>query len=32
MEPILAAVSARATVQEISDVLRKTWGTFLRPA
>jgi methylmalonyl-CoA mutase N-terminal domain/subunit len=32
MEPILAAVSARATVQEISDVLRKVWGTFLRPA
>jgi len=32
MEPILVAVRARATVQEISDVLRKAWGTFLRPA
>ena len=32
MEPILAAVSARATLQEISDVLREVWGTFLRPA
>jgi len=30
MEPILAAVSARATVQEISDVLRDIWGTFQR--
>jgi len=30
MEPILAAVSARATVQEISDVLREVWGTFQR--
>ncbi len=32
MEPILAAVGARATVQEISDVMREVWGTFLRPA
>ncbi len=28
MEPILAAVRARATVGEISDVLREVWGTF----
>jgi methylmalonyl-CoA mutase N-terminal domain/subunit len=28
MEPILAAVRARATVGEISNVLREVWGTF----
>ena len=31
MEPILAAVRARATVGEISDVLRAVWGVY-RPA
>jgi methylmalonyl-CoA mutase N-terminal domain/subunit len=28
MEPILAAVRARATVGEISDSLREVWGTY----
>ena len=28
MEPILAAVRARATVGEMSDVLRRIWGEF----
>jgi len=28
MEPILAAVRARATVGEISNALREVWGTF----
>ncbi len=28
MEPILAAVRARATLGEISDVLRKVWGVY----
>jgi methylmalonyl-CoA mutase N-terminal domain/subunit len=28
MEPIIAAVKARATVGEISDTLRGVWGTF----
>jgi methylmalonyl-CoA mutase N-terminal domain/subunit len=28
MEPIIAAVRARATVGEISDVLRGVWGTY----
>jgi len=32
MEPILAAVMARATVGEISDTLRAVWGTFQRHA
>jgi methylmalonyl-CoA mutase N-terminal domain/subunit len=32
MEPVIAAVRARATVQEISDVFRGVWGTFVRPA
>src|SRR3989454_707978 len=31
MEPIIAAVRARATVGEISDVLRRVWGVY-RPA
>ena len=31
MEPILDAVRARATVGEISDVLREVWGVY-RPA
>ena len=31
MEPILAAVRARATVGEISDVLRAVWGVY-RPS
>ena len=31
MEPILDAVRARATVGEISDVLRGVWGVY-RPA
>ena len=30
MGPILAAVHARATVGEISDALRRVWGTFQR--
>ncbi|MBE0591937.1 MAG: methylmalonyl-CoA mutase, partial [Gemmatimonadales bacterium] len=30
MEPILAAVHARATIGEISDTLRRVWGTFQR--
>jgi len=28
MEPIVAAVRARATVGEISDVLRGVWGVY----
>jgi methylmalonyl-CoA mutase N-terminal domain/subunit len=32
MPPILDAVRARATVGEISDVLREAWGTFQRRA
>jgi methylmalonyl-CoA mutase N-terminal domain/subunit len=28
MEPILGAVRARATVGEISDVLRGVWGEY----
>jgi len=28
MEPILAAVRARATLGEISDILRKLWGVY----
>jgi len=28
MEPIIEAVQARATVGEISDVLRKVWGVY----
>jgi methylmalonyl-CoA mutase N-terminal domain/subunit len=28
MEPILGAVRARATVGEISDVLRGVWGVY----
>jgi len=28
MEPIIEAVRARATVGEISDVLRKVWGVY----
>jgi methylmalonyl-CoA mutase N-terminal domain/subunit len=28
MEPIIAAVRARATLGEISDVLREAWGTY----
>jgi methylmalonyl-CoA mutase, N-terminal domain len=31
IEPILGAVRARATVGEISDVLRGVWGVY-RPA
>jgi methylmalonyl-CoA mutase N-terminal domain/subunit len=31
MEPIIAAVRARATVGEIADTLRECWGTY-RPA
>ena len=31
MEPILDAVRARATVGEISDVLRAVWGVYDRP-
>jgi len=31
MEPIIAAVGARATVGEISDVLRRVWGVY-RPS
>jgi methylmalonyl-CoA mutase N-terminal domain/subunit len=32
MEPIITAVRARATVGEISDVLRSVWGSFERRA
>ena len=28
MEPILTAVRARATLGEISDILRKVWGVY----
>ncbi|MCB9518730.1 MAG: hypothetical protein H6691_07405, partial [Gemmatimonadales bacterium] len=28
MPPIIEAVRARATLGEISDVLRETWGTY----
>jgi methylmalonyl-CoA mutase N-terminal domain/subunit len=28
MEPIIEAVRARATVGEISDVLRAVWGVY----
>jgi len=28
MEPMLEAVRARATVGEISDVLRRVWGEY----
>jgi methylmalonyl-CoA mutase N-terminal domain/subunit len=28
MVPILEAVRARATLGEISDVLRRSWGTY----
>jgi methylmalonyl-CoA mutase N-terminal domain/subunit len=31
MPPIIEAVRARATLGEISDVLRAAWGTY-RPA
>ena len=31
MEPIIAAVRARATVGEIADVLRRVWGVY-RPS
>ena len=31
MEPILEAVRARATVAEISDVLRGVWGEYKSP-
>ncbi|MFQ6047517.1 MAG: methylmalonyl-CoA mutase family protein, partial [Gemmatimonadales bacterium] len=30
IEPIMEAVRARATVGEISDVMRGLWGTFER--
>ena len=28
MEPILGAIRARATVGEVSDVLREVWGVY----
>ena len=28
MDPIIAAVRARATLGEISDALREVWGTY----
>ena len=28
MEPIVAAVGARATLGEVSDVLRRVWGEY----
>jgi len=31
MEPIIAAVRARGTVGEISDVLRGVWGEYRSP-
>jgi len=32
MEPILDAVRAYATLQEMMDVLREAWGVYHEPA
>jgi methylmalonyl-CoA mutase N-terminal domain/subunit len=31
MAPILAAVNEYATLQEMMDVLRETWGVYAEP-